>query len=81
MLLFRALFLLALVEFVYEACICCSWESTISQSKDDFFVDRMKYLFFFGAPLAVTFFGGARIEVVSGKTNCRNCSLICNFML
>jgi len=81
MLLFRALFLFAPVEFVCDAHVCCSWVSIISQSKDDRFVDRMKCLFFLGAPLMVIFFGGARIEVVSGKANFQNCSLMCNFML
>jgi hypothetical protein len=29
----------------------------------------------------MTLFGGGRIEVVSGKTNYRNCSFKLNFML
>jgi hypothetical protein len=56
MFLFRALFLLVPVEFVCETCVSCSLESTIFQSKGDRFVDRMKCLFFYGAPLVVTFF-------------------------
>ena len=81
MLLFHALFLLVPVEFVCEACVCWSWESTISQSKGDCFVDWKICLFYFEAPLVVTFFGRGRIKVVSGKTSCGNCSLICAFML
>jgi len=61
------LFLLVPVEFVCEPNACCSWESTISQSEGDRFVDRMICLSFFGAPLFVALFGGKRIEVVSGK--------------
>lgn len=81
MLLFCALFLLVRVDFVCEPCVCCSWESTISHSEGDRLVDRMLFLSFFGAPLVVTLFGGGRIEVVFGKTNYRNCSFICTFML
>jgi len=81
MLLFRALFLLVPVEFVCEPYVCCSWESTISQSEGDRFVNRMLCLSFFGAPLVVALFDGGRIEVVSSKTNCQNCSFRCNFML
>jgi len=81
MLLFPAIFLPVPVDFVYEPCVSCSWESTISHSKGDRLFDRMFCLSFFEAPLVVTLFGGGRIEVVSGKTNCRNCSFICNFML
>jgi hypothetical protein len=36
---------------------------------------------FFGAPFVLTFLGGGRIEVVFGKTNCQNGSLICTFNL
>ena len=81
MLLFRAVFLLVPVEFVCEPYVCCSWESTISHSEGDRFVDQILCFSFFGAPLVVALFGGGRIEVVSGKTNFRNCSFICNFML
>jgi len=61
--------------------ICCSWESTISHSEGDRFVDPMLCFSFFGAHLVMTLFGGGRIEVVSGKTNCRNCSFIWTFIL
>jgi len=81
MFLFRALFLLIHVDLVCEPCVSCSWESTIAHSKGDRLVDRLLYLSFLGAPLVVNLFGGGRIEVASGKTNCRNCSFICNFML
>ena len=81
MLLFHALFLLVPVDFACEPYVCCSRESTISHSEGDRRVDRMLCLSFFGAPLVVTLFGGGRIEVVSGKKNCRNCSFICTFML
>ena len=81
MLLFPALFLLVLVDFVCEPCVCCSWDSTISHSEGDRLVDRMFCLYFFGAPLVMALFSGGRIEVVSGKINCRNCSFICTFML
>ena len=81
MLLFRALFLLVPVDFFCEPCVCCSSESTISHSKGDHLLDRMICLSLFGTPLMATLFGGGHIEVVSGKTNCRNSSFICTFML
>jgi len=66
---FRAIVLLVPVEFVCEACVCGSQESTCSQCEGNHFVDRIICLSFLGASFVLAFFGGGRIEVVSGKTS------------